>query len=712
MTWQKWARLLIAVGAVVFATVVALGFRKGTTPHEGGVSQTDPKALIDAAAGSFDRANRSHEEFHFEYKRLRGFDDGSSKLDEAVVTTTRASGRQFRISSNVATVSRNETQFEMTGNVRIEVSDGMVIHTEHATYTDNDGLLHAPGPVDISRAPRMTGSARGLTYNKAQDVVTLLDAVTLHMAADERGNNAMEIDAPSAVFNRNDKTVRFDNGLKSSRGSERIEADNGLVRLSDDENQLDGLDLHGNARIRGTAGGVGGLRGLSGRDILLKYGPDGQAIQHAAVSGDASIQLAAGPQSRSGRQISANVVDMSFAADGVTPTSLTASDGVQLVFPPEAGTPGRIINSDHMTGRGDEQRGLTSVRFEGNVSFREQGANVDRRAKSQILDAALGPGMSSIDDARFQRAGAGNDVVRFEDATMAATAAAARYVLDKGTLDLSGDAAQPIPHADTHQIGVDAAKISITLDGPIVSASGPSGVKSVLKHQTDDGKSGQPAEHTPTMLKKDQDVFITAASLDYDGDKSKATYTGDVRLVQGDTSIKSLTMTIDDRTGDLSATGKAENPVFTSMVREEVGDDNKPERLRSDAKANDMTYVDGDRKLTYTGAAHANGAAGDMTADKIEFFLTASGDEVDRVEAYTKITMKEKNGRVTTGDRLTYTSAGEQYVVLGAPVHVAEACGRVTTGTKLTLSRTTDRITVESNDASRTQTVNANSSCP
>ena len=706
MTWQKWARLLIAVGGVAFAIVVALGFRKGTAARQGGVSQTDPKALVDTTDGSFDRHNRSHEDFFFQYKRLRGFDDGSSKLDGVVVTTTRASGRQFRISANVATVSQNETDFDMTGNVRIEVSDGMVIHTEHATYTDKDGLLHAPGPVDIARAPRMTGSAIGLTYNKAQDVVTLLDSVKLHMAPDEHGNNAMEIASPNALFNRNDKTVRFDNGLTSSRGSQRIDADTALVRLSDDENQLDGMDLHGNARIRGTEGGVGGLRGLSGRDILLKYGADGQAIQHAVVSGDASIQLAGGQQSRSGRQISANVVDMSFAGDGVTPTSLTATDGVQLVFPPEPGTPGRVINADHMTGRGDDQHGLTSVRFEGNVSFREQSADVDRRAKSQVLDASLGPGMSSIDEARFQRK------VRFEDANMAATAAAARYVLDKSTLELSGEAGPPVPHAETEQMSVDAAKISMTLDGPVVSASGPSPIKSVLKHQTGSDQAGNTAEHTPTMLKKDQDVFVTAGSLDYDGNKSKATYTGDVHLTQGDTSIKALTMVIDDKTGDLAATGEDANPVYTSMIREELGDDNKPARLRSDAKANDMNYVDAERKLTYTGGAHANGPAGDMTADKIEFFLTSSGDEVDRVEAYTKVTMKEKNGRVTTGERLTYTSAGEHYVVLGTPVHVTEACGRVTTGTTLTFSRATDRITVESNDASRTQTVNANSNCP
>ena len=54
-----------------------------------------------------------------------------------------------------------------------------------------------------------------------------------------------------------------------------------------------------------------------------------------------------------------------------------------------------------------------------------------------------------------------------------------------------------------------------------------------------------------------------------------------------------------------------------------------------------------------------NGSAGDMTAARIELYLSASGDQVERVEAYDGITLREVNGRQTTGNRLTYTSANE-----------------------------------------------------
>ena len=423
----------------------------------------------------------------------------------------------------------------------------------------------------------MTGSAMGLTYDKTLDTVSLLAQVRLHMAADEHGAGAMEIQSPTADFNRIDKTVRFDNGLKSSRGRQRIDADNALAHLSEDENHLAAIDLHGNARITGAEGGVGGLRGLSGQNVSLKYGPDGEAIQHAVVAGNALIQLAS-EQGHAGRQIGANFVELSLAPDGSTPTSLTANDGVELAFPAEPGVPARTINAQHLVTRGDDRHGLTSAHFEGNVSFREKGSDVDRQARSQVLDAALGPGMSSIDEARFTRN------VRFEDPSMAATAAAARYVLDMGTLELSGaDAAGAPPRVDTTQMSVSAPQIAITLDGPVVSASGA--VKSVLKRQSADLAKND--TKMPSMLKKDQDVVVTAGALDYDGNTSKASYTGDVKLIQGDTSIKARTLVIDDKSGDLAAAGGTESPVMTSMVQVEPGKDQKPQRLRSSATAKD-----------------------------------------------------------------------------------------------------------------------------
>ena len=83
---------------------------------------------------------------------------------------------------------------------------------------------------------------------------------------------------------------------------------------------------------------AGGLQTLTGRDIKLKYGPDGQALEHALIDGDAVIQLA-GDTGTPGRQITANTVDIALAPDGSTPTALVGREGVQLTFPADRAAP-------------------------------------------------------------------------------------------------------------------------------------------------------------------------------------------------------------------------------------------------------------------------------------------------------------------------------------------------------------------------------------
>jgi lipopolysaccharide transport protein LptA len=201
------------------------------------------------------------------------------------------------------------------------------------------------------------------------------------------------------------------------------------------------------------------------------------------------------------------------------------------------------------------------------------------------------------------------------------------------------------------------------------------------------------------MLKQDQPVTVLSNTLDYDGTASKGIYTGSVRLFQSDTSIKAATIVLDDKTGDLVATG----PVTTTTLLEQTTKDKKKEKAHSIATANDFKYEDAIRRLTYTGDAHMTGPQGDMTAAKIELYLKPSGDELERAEAYDALTLREQN-RTTTGARMTYTTDDEKYVVTGTPVEIVDECGRHTTGKTLTFTKATDTIVVDGNNQVRTQT--------
>ena len=310
-------------------------------------------------------------------------------------------------------------------------------------------------------------------------------------------------------------------------------------------------------------------------------------------------------------------------------------------------------------------------------------------ARSMVLDVALKPGMSSIDEARFGRS------VRFSDGGMTASAAAARYVLDQGVLELSGsETANPVPHMANERITVDAARIDVILDGPKVKAAGA--VKSVLQPP----RKGSNEGHMPSMLKPDQPVTVTGEALDYDGTRSTADYTGQAQLWQAETTIRADKLSIDDKRGDLAGKGS----VATNVMLEQTNKATKTkERVRSVGASQEFQYADDLRRATYTTAAHLSGPEGEITAEKIELYLKPSGDELERAEAYTDVTLRETT-RKTTGARMTYFADDERYLVTGAPVRIVDECDRETIGRTLTFYKATDTILVDGNHRIRTET--------
>lgn len=290
---------------------------------------------------------------------------------------------------------------------------------------------------------------------------------------------------------------------------------------------------------------------------------------------------------------------------------------------------------------------------------------------------------------------------------MTALAAAAHYDLEKGTLALSGsEPGATVPHVVNEQIAVDATAIDLTLAGPKVKAAG--NVRSELKPAskgTAPGESGNGVK-MPSMLKQDQPVIVVGNALDYDGTMSKGTYTGAARLFQGDTSIKGETIVIDNKAGNLSASGG----VTTTTVLDQVGKDKVKQRVHSIATSKDVKYDDVDRRLTYTTDAHMSGPEGDMTAVRIELYLKPSGDELERAEAFENVTLREQN-RETQGTKMVYTTANETYVITGAPVKIIDECQRETTGKTLTFNKGTDRIVVDGSAQIRTQTRGGNGNC-
>ena len=699
--WQRRARLIIVLFAVAFAVVLARQWKPRPPPAASTpVPRSDPGAAIEVAGGRLERFKSSRQDVSVEFKTQQIYANGSMKLYGVTITAEEKDGKgTLKASGKEAEVGADGSAIVLNGDVQL-VSSEVRAHTEHATFAKSDNTVRVPGPVELTEG-KTTAKGVGMTFDRDRDVLSILDQAVITMAADG-GGGPTEITSGSATFARRERYRQFEKNVRMQRGGQLSEADTAVAHLSEDGKRIEMIEMRGDTKITTAKAAPGALQALSGRDITLKYAANGETLEHVTIGSAASVQVA-GEAGKAGREIVAGMMDITLAPDGSTPTALVARDAVRLTIPPEADTPGRTIQSATLNAKGEAGRGLTRAVFAGNVEFRERGQNVNRAASSATLDVGLKRGMSAIEDARFTHA------VRFEEGKLLAVAANARYDVDKGTLELSGsEPGAAAPRVVNEQIAVDAAKIDVTLDGPKVqaTATGTDKVKSVLqptKKAGEAGASGAPraGEHTtkmPSMLKQDQPVNVTATALDYDGSTAKTAYTGAAQLWQGDTSIKGESILIDSKTGDLTASA-----VTSATMLEQTDKANKKERVRSVASAKDLKYEDAPRRLTYTGDAHMSSPELDMTAATIELYLKPSGDELDRAEAYDNVTLREQN-RKTTGARMTYTTADERYVIVGAPVKIVDECERETTGKTLTFLKSTDSIVVDGNQQTRTQT--------
>ncbi len=688
-TWQRRARLIIAIVGIAFAVLVARAFRTRTpAPPPTVVERSDPEAVVETAGEQTLRFNRDKEEIRITSEKRLTNATGQTRLDGVTVTGERG-GRDYEMTADSAQVTDKESLILLEGHVRVTANDGLVLTTDRATYAENEGMVRAPGAVQFSRG-RTSGSSVGMTYDKNRDVLVLLDEAVVSMTPGD-GAGAMQLTSGTAEFRRADNLITFDRALQVQRAGRTMTAPRGVARLAADGETLQTIELRGGAAVEDVPDGPGGVETLQARDMDLRYGADGTSLEHALLTGEAAIQIA-GPAGQDSRRITANVIDVTLSHDA-TPTALIARDRVQLLVPGDAGGATRTIAAQALDASGEGGQGLRAARFTGEVQFRERGSGIDRAARSGVLDLAMAAGLGAIQEARFSRA------VRFEESNMAADAAAARYVLDKGTLALSGrEPGREKPHVTHERFGVYATTIDVTLQGPDVHASGD--VKSVLQPTgAADARAGGGGARLPSMLKRDQVVNVSANELQYRAADATATYTGNALLWQGETSIKSDRIVLDDRQGDLSGEGA----VVTSMILEQTTDRGAKERVRTTTTAKALHYEEAARKATYTGDAHMNSAQGDMTAARIELFLSPTGDQLDRAEAYDTVTLREKT-RKTTGARLTYYGADERYVMSGAPVTVVDECARETIGRTLTFYRTTDRIVIDGSEQIRTQT--------
>ena len=711
-TWQKRARIVLAIFGVAVAVVVyqSIGERR-TATAPAAAPRTDPKAQFEVQQGEAQRLRAGERDFSIKFARSLAYDDGSQKMFEVTITVNKPDGRAYVVTADEATAGKDQRERQLAGHVRLKVSDGFEMTTDRASHNQDDSIVRAPGAIAFSKG-HMTGSGGNATYDQTRDILTITEQAKVNMS-DDKGQPTTDFNAGTAVLDRQQNTLTLDGQAHVLRNQQVIDADHVLTRLSDDEQIVQYLELRNNARVTGGAS----IDSMSARDIDMDYSDDGQALERVVLNGGAGVAMksSSGP----GRQIVGESLEVRLAPDGAI-VALVGRDKVRLDLPASGDTPAGSISADTLEGTGEAGRGLTATDFRGKVEYREAGKRgaMDRVVRAQSLTAMLVD--DAISDATFK------ERVTFEDQGLSARAAEISYQPKANKITLRGTDAGGPPHVSVDQISIDARMIDVGLEGRQISATE---VKTTLAPQ----KTGQARDSAssgvaiPGLLKQDQIANINANALDYRGQAGQAVYRGGATLWQGSTTIRADTITLDQQKNNLVAAGSAK-----STLDLDTG--------LSSGSGNEIRYDDEKRLVTYSGAtlppttergagsagaragapravpvrtAQLTGPQGDVRGERIEIVLAKEGNKVERLEGYTGVTLK-LDKRTAVGSRLTYYAGEERYVMSAAGttrVTVTEvqtassgavSC-RETVGRTLTFYKSTDRITVDGNDQNRTE---------
>ena len=263
--WQRRLRLGLGIFVVALATLLGVSLCKSRRPAVVAPLPTkaDPTAIVESTSGGLVRALGARQDLTIEhYDKLEGYADGRTRITGGRFKILQRGGRDFSIRARVAEMKGTapDVDVTMTGAVEMVSSDGLTVRTEQASYVNAEGLVRAPGAVQFERG-RMRGTSVGLTYDKARDVLSLLDKVVIRTAPDEKGEGGADIDAGTAAFFRADKYMRFERGVKMVGRGQTIEAETAVAFLTPDETAhpdagtAGPLERHGGSQDRRRARG-------------------------------------------------------------------------------------------------------------------------------------------------------------------------------------------------------------------------------------------------------------------------------------------------------------------------------------------------------------------------------------------------------------------------------------------------------------------------
>ncbi len=745
--WRQPLRvgLIVIVLGVVAAVLFGYRHRVEVEPARASVlERADPDAVIQTRGSRLVQADAAGENLRIVSERQSTYPDGRLHLLGGVTATVadRADRGGFVLTGDEAALGADQTGVELTGGVRMEASDGLWAETEVATYADSDGVVRMPVATTFHDVG-LDASGDRAEYDRRRTLLRLYSSARVDLTSD---GERTRIRSDAATLAQAESFMQFEGDVSVEAGTLRMAADSARVVLVAESSELESLELENDARISAIEPTPGGLQDLGSQTMSLGYvaGEDGRRLDRAVLVGGAhaavygadggfgsaingrsmrltfteagalsglvardEIELTLPPaesgDGSSGSEISAQSMQLEFADDGAL-RGLVAENQVEFRLSPKDSTAAQVVTANTLTATGSGSQGLDVALFEGDVSYAEatvepNGRAGSRRTEAERMEAALAPGLTDLDEARFIGR------VRFDDGDRVGESDEALYSVAFGSVTLlTRGPGMRVPRVLDHRGSVQATTVMLQLDGGRIEATDD--VKSVL---TKTDESSTTTARRPGLLDANEEVSVVAGRVVYDRDTAIATYSGGARLWQTDASFAGGEITLDETNGNISAAGEVQTRSLINAIDDETG---LYEEQVTRGEAEQFAYDESLHHATYTEGARLESPTGDLRADLITLFLQADSRTLERIEASGSVELLMP-GRRVTGESLVYYDADGRYEMDGTPVRLTEevedGC-RDTTGLSLIFFMTEEAVSVDGESALRTAAITGD--CP
>jgi LPS export ABC transporter protein LptC/lipopolysaccharide transport protein LptA len=527
----------------------------------------------------------------------------------------------------------------------------------------------------------------------------------------------IRIRSESALLEKQDHRVAFNNKVIITQGSDEMRANNMLGLLTEDD-KFERVEARGNSYLKQTdkaeiksadmdfffaeqrltravATGEAYVRSLGSESLkearaatmeaIFAPTDTGSAINTLTATGNANLQMQA-PKVKdekanpTHRELTANQVVMNFYPDGRYIAFAQANENAVMKVTPvraEKGVDKKTIQAPQMTADFFEEgnrvktfnaTGGVKVELEATVA----NAHPPRVTTSKILTADFVADSQDVETLTQQGDFKYNEGDRNAVAEVATYKGQAEFLMLRGKRPMVWDAKA---RTQANEIDYDHSKDESYARGDVRTTY----------YSRETTNNSTPFKNTKSP------IFITADKGEAYNKDGVAVYTGNARGWQDDNFVKADRIELYQNDKKMVATGKVESALY--QVRKEAAQ-NKSEAVPGFATADRMTYSDTDRIVHYDGSVKARQGTDNIEASVVDVQLMKETNEVERLTAEGKVAMAQP-GRRGTGDKLVYTSEDGRAVLIGRNARVEDAEKGTTIGAQLTFYSRDDKVIVD-----------------